>query len=258
MVERVTCYAPGAHTPVDVDEIADWLAARVDGEVTVADRLLADEPPPGTAEAFADARVRGAHTRETGNTLLGTIRYEERALEEPDRAGGVVYDGHAIQRALDPALDADALGLDHAHVVPLDRVLATWGGDGRWHKRIAVLGQPAVLSVPGLYEAPAKPEAYYEAKGATAMMTGDAPPREVLEAAVDGEFLVEDDPRTTEVLKGYALAAVHYVATGEAFCDEPGCRLSDPHRQPALLEAQLGEPAFCPAHRNRYGPDSGT
>jgi hypothetical protein len=185
--------------------------------------------------------------------MLGIVRYEQRALEHPERAGGVIYDGLAIQDALRKRLPGEG-GLDHLHIPLLDRVLGTWGDhDGRWHKRVAVLGQPAVLSVPGLYEAPAKPEAYYEAKQKHALVSGDTPPREVLENEVDGEFLVADDPRTTDVLKGYVLAAYHYLETGEAFCADPDCRLYDAHRQPALLNAQLRGSAFCEGHAEQYG-----
>jgi hypothetical protein len=106
--------------------------------------------------------------------------------------------------------------------------------------------------VPGLYEAPAKPEEYYQEQQRRALVSGDTPPREVLENQIEGEFLVADDPRTTDALKGYALQAVHYLATGEAFCAESDCRLANPHRQPGVVRAQLRAPAFCAAHAERY------
>jgi len=118
---------------------------------------------------------------------------------------------------------------------------------------VTVLGPLALVSVPGLYEAPAKPEAYYREKGKHALLSGDAPPREVLENEVEGTFLVEDDPRTTGALEGYVLQAVHYLRTGEAFCEEAGCRLYDAHRQEALVEAQLRDPEFCATHAELYG-----
>jgi hypothetical protein len=254
MVETVTLYRAPT-TPADADEIADWLDRRVDAEVRVRDRLLGavDDGDDDLPEAMAAARVTDPYDPETGTTLVGIVRYEERALDAPERAGGVVYDGTAVQRALNARLP-DEQGLDHLHLPLLDRVLGTWGDhDGRWHKRVAVLGQPALLSVPGLYEAPAKPEAYYEAKSKHALVSGDAPPREVLEAEIDGDFLVADDPRTTDALKGYALAAVDFVETGTAFCEDERCRLYDAHRQPGLVRAQLREPQFCPAHADRYG-----
>jgi hypothetical protein len=253
MVEEVTPYRAPT-TAADADAIADWLRDRVEADVTVKDRFLSLYADDDLPEAFAAARVLSPYDRETGNTMIGIVRYEQRALEDPERAGGVIYDGLAVQDALRRRLPEGERGLDHLHVPLLDRVLGTWGDhDGRWHKRVSVLGQPGLVSVPGLYEAPAKPEQYYKEKQKHAMLSGDAPPREVLESEVEGEFLVEDDPRTTEALKGYVLQAVHYLTTGEAFCDDEGCRLANPHRQPGVVEAQLREPEFCPRHAARYG-----
>jgi len=241
-------------TEADADALAAWLRERVDCEVTVRERLLDRFRDEDLADAFAAARVLSPYERETGNTMLGIVRYEERALENPGRAGGVIYDGLQVQDALRERLPADERGLDHLHVPLLDRVVGTWGDhDGRWHKRVNVLGQPAIVSVPGLYEAPAKPEDYYREQQKHAMLSGDTPPREVLEERVEGEFLVADDPRTAAALKGYVLQAYHYIDTGEAFCDERGCRLHNPHRQPGVVEAQLRDPEFCDAHAALYG-----
>lgn len=150
-------------TEADADGIAEWLRDRVDANVKVRDRFLAvfiDDD--GLAEEFAEARVLGPYNQETGNTMLGIVRYEERAIGNPERAGGVIYDGLALQCALRAHLPPDKRALDHLHVPLFDRVLGTWGRqDKRWHKRVNVLGQLALVSVPGLYEAPAKPEAYY-------------------------------------------------------------------------------------------------
>ena len=244
-------------TVADTDEIARWLGECVDASVDVHDRFLGgldDETADELAEEFARARVLSPYERETGNTMTGIVRYEERALENPERAGGVIYDGFAVQRALYPhAVDSSDDGT--LSVVLLDRVLGTWGDDGRWHKRVVVLGRPTLVSVPGLYEAPAKPEAYYKEKSKYAM-TGDVPPREYLENKVEGDFLVEDDPRTTDALKGYVLAGYHYTTTGDAFCDDERCRLYDAHRQEDLVRAQLREPEFCEEHAAVYDTDS--
>jgi hypothetical protein len=227
MVDRVTLYrAPS--TVADADAIADWLDERVDADVDVRGRFLERYADENLPEAFARARVLDPYDRETGNAMTGIVRYEERALEHPERAGGVIYDGLALQRALNARLPDDERDLDHLHVSLLDRVLGTWGDhDGRWHKRVHVLGQPAPVSMPGLYEAPAKPEAYSKEQRTHALLSGDTPPREVLEEQVEGRFLVEDDPRTTDALKGYALMAYHYLATGEAFCEVHAERYGD-------------------------------
>ena len=252
MVERVVLYRAPT-TEADADAIADWLRPRTDAAVTVRDRFLSLYADDDTAEELAASRVLDPHDRETGNTMLGIVRYEERALEHPERAGGVIYDGLAVQEILGARIPPEEQALDTLHVPLLDRVVGTWGDhDGRWHKRVNVLGQPALVSIPGLYEAPAKPEAYYKTQQKHALLGGDTPPREVLEKQVEGDFLVEDDPRTTDALKGYVLQAVHYLSTGEDFCPTEGCRLHNPHRQPGVVESQLREPAFCETHAKRY------
>ena len=253
MTDRITLYRAPT-TEADVDAIADWLDDRTEREVGVRDRFLDVHRTEELPERFAEARVLSPYDRETGNTMLGTIRYEERTLERPERAGGVLYDGLQVQRALNDALPAEERTLSDLHVPVLDRAIATWGDhDKRWHKRVNVLGQPALVSVPGLYEAPAKPEAYYKEKQRHTLLSGDPPPREVLENEVEGEFLIEDDPRTTEAIKGYVLQALDYVETGEPFCEDDRCRLYNAHRQPELIGAQLREPEFCAKHAERYG-----
>lgn len=251
MVDHVTLYRAPT-TVVDAEAIASWLRERIASTVSVEERALErynDDDLPG---AFAAARVLSPYERETGNTMYGIIRYEERALEDPERGGGVLYDGLAVQRALNARLPPEETH-ETLHVVLLDRAIGTWGDhDGRWHKRVNVLGQPALVSVPGLYEAPAKPEAYYKEQQKQAMFSGDAPPREVLENQIKGDFLVANDPRTTDALRGYVLQAVHFWETGEAFCEDERCRLYNAHRQPGLVRAQLREPEFCDAHAELY------
>ncbi|WIV67169.1 DUF7001 family protein [Natrialbaceae archaeon AArc-T1-2] len=252
MVDRIVCYRAPT-TVADVDAVVEWLRDRVDATVSIRDRFLETHRTDELPERFAESRVVSPYERETGNTMVGIVRYEERALEHPEREGGVLYDGVHVQRALNAALPDDERGLETAHIAVLDRAIGTWGDhDGRWHKRVNVLGQPAIVSVPGLYEAPAKPEEYYQEKQKHALLSGDAPPREVLENQVDGEFLIENDPRTTDALKGYVLQAYHYLETGEAFCENEGCRLFNAHYHEDLLEAQLREPAFCDEHAPLY------
>lgn len=251
MGQRVILYRAPT-TQADTDELADWLQPRIDRDVEIRPRFLDGHRDEALPEEFARTRVLAPFDRETGNTMLGIVRYEERALANPERAGGVLYDGNAVQRALNARLPSTESSLASLHVILLDRVLATWGADGRWHKRVNILGQPALLSVPGLYEAPAKPEAYYKEQQRHALLSGDSPPREVLESTVEGDFLVEDDPRTTDALKGCVLQAVHLVDHGRAFCDTEHCRLFNAHYQADLITAQLRDPEFCDHHAAQY------
>ncbi|MFC7006672.1 DUF7001 family protein [Halalkalicoccus salilacus] len=251
MTDRITLYrAPTAEA--DVDAIAGWLRERTEREVRVRDRFLDVHRREGLPERFAAARVLDPYDRETGTDMLESSATRSARSRIPN------VRGRTLRRRRDPAraqrrASRGERHLSHLHVPLLDRAIATWGDhDNRWHKRVNVLGQPALVSVPGLYEAPAKPEAYYQEKGRHAMLTGDSPPREVLENEIEGDFLIAEDPRTTDALKGYVLQALDYVETGEPFCDDECCRLYNAHRQPELIEAQLREPEFCTEHAGTY------
>lgn len=238
----------------DVDEIGSWLEERLDQSIEIRERFFDLFRDDDLATDFARARVHSPFDRDTGSTMYGIIQYEERLLDHPERGGGVLYDGMAIQRTCNRLLPAEERAIGTPHIIALDRHLATWGDhDGRWHKRIAILGQPTLLSIPGLAEAPAKPEAYYQLKQRHALVSGDSPPREVLESAIDEDVIVPGDPRTTDGFKGYALAAVHLLETGEAFCSEPSCRLYNGHRHAEVIRAQFEPPEFCEDHREMYG-----
>ena len=118
MVETVALYRVPT-TPADADAIADWLRDRVDAEVQVRDRLLGSvDGADALAEALAAARVTDPYDRGTGNIVVGVVRYEERAPSVPERAGGIVYDGRAVQRALN-ARPPGRRGLDHIHLPPV-------------------------------------------------------------------------------------------------------------------------------------------
>ncbi|MGM0389789.1 MAG: DUF7001 family protein, partial [Natrinema limicola] len=72
MVEQVICYRAPT-TVADIEAIADWLAARIDADVSVRDRFLEVHHTDDLAERFAEARVTSPYARGTGNTMLGTI-----------------------------------------------------------------------------------------------------------------------------------------------------------------------------------------
>ncbi|WP_433625774.1 DUF7001 family protein [Halomicrococcus sp. NG-SE-24] len=234
MLGRVSLYRPESDA-VDANAIADWLRGRLTADVTVRD------PFPLDPSAVVDRQVADPDRPRTGPRTSDDVE-------------GRLYDGRAVQRACNAALDAAGSdrSLSHCRVALLDLPLATWGND-RWHRRVSVLGRPAVVSVPGLWSAPAKPTEYYWHQRRYARATGEVPPEDVLAERVEAAFLRREDPRTTEALKGYVLQAVHYLATGEAFCDDERCRLHNAHRHEGVVRAQLDDPEFCEDHARRYG-----
>lgn len=221
--------------------------------------------PPGreraldaAARRFAAARVRDPFRPAvaTGEPLPGEVAYERRRLAGPARGSfGILYDGSDVLAILQCLIPAEESGLDTLHLVFTNQLVGTLDDqDGRYHVRAGVFGFPAVVSIPGLVEGPARPRSYYLLKRQYEAL-GFPEAEEVALAALEPEgerpWLEHGDPRLTEVLKGYALQAVTYAFAGDAFCPEPACRLYNAHWQEEVIRAQLASSSgLCARHRS--------
>ncbi len=159
----------------------------------------------------------------------------------------VVYDAFALSAAMAEALRPAEAGLDCLHIDLSHRLIATWDeSDSRCHLRTLLCSQPSIVSIPGLVEAPARPRKYAIMRlQFEALRMPDAIAE--LDEKFAGSFLTHGDDRLTEVAKGYIMQAVFYRLTGEAFCEDPSCRLHDAHWQEDMLAAQLGD-RYCERH----------
>jgi len=65
-----------------------------------------------------------------------------------------------------------------------------------------------------------------------------------------GKFIDYNDPRLTEVMKGYVMQALFFHITGNPFCKNRNCRLYNAHWQEDLIQAQLtSKNDFCAQHQ---------
>lgn len=179
------------------------------------------------------------------------IEFERRRLANEDRGPfGILYDGFEVQRLLRGLLPPAELRIGRVHIVLTNRTIGTWEEDDRrYHLRAIILGIPAIISTTGLVEAPAKPREFYLARQQIGLTARSELTHAILKERFKGQFLDHDDQRLTEVVKGYAMQAVMYQTTGEAFCTEPDCRLFNAHWQAELIRAQLeGPPEYCARH----------
>ena len=181
----------------------------------------------------------------------GEIEFERRRLARGDRGPfGVVYDGFGFQVLVRELMEAADIGLRRVHIALTNRLLGTWDRDDlRYHLRAILLGIPSIISTSGLVEAPAKPREFYLARHQLGVAARQELIHALLKERFRGQFLDHDDPRLTEVVKGYAMQAVLYQLTGEAFCGDPDCRLFNAHWQAELIHAQLeAEREYCRRH----------
>lgn len=142
------------------------------------------------------------------------------------------------------------------HIVYTSRLLLSW--INRYHGRTIVINPPVtVVSTTGIVEAPAKPREYYSRLISylrTSQLDLPVPLPSIeefirnLKEEFKGAFIVYNDKRLTEVAKGFAMQGIIYSIMGEAFCDNPDCRLYNAHTQQEMLHSQLGSKEFCDEH----------
>lgn len=201
------------------------------------------------AQAIAATKVRAlGRPFEPQEPLFGEVQFELRLLRDPaKRVPGILYDAFRYADVLRSLLPPEERNLRTLHVVFGHRLIGTFDEDGRYHARTVLCGVPSLVSTSGLVEAPAKPPEYYKVKARLSLALG-AVPFDAAKEPFAGRFVDYDDPRLTEIARGYALQAAWYHVTKEAFCDDSACRLFDAHWQSELLAAQIASGRLCVRH----------
>jgi hypothetical protein len=257
---RIFLYNEPLAATLDVRELQRWLQASLGAPVEVRPSLaLVNEGEraralDGLALDFARAKVRNPAQRDYSfEPLPGEIAYEHRRLSGESNAFGLLYDAEFLVTALRRHIPAGERGLSDAHVVFTSQLVGTWEtSDRRYHARVSVYSMPSLISTTGVVEAPAKPREFYLLKRQYAALGMDDAAVMELERRYEGRFIAHDDPRMTEVVKGYAAQAVMHALTGEPFCAQKSCRLYNAHWQEELIAAQLTSPDLCPEHERSF------
>ncbi|MBI4333294.1 MAG: hypothetical protein HY673_18675 [Chloroflexi bacterium] len=205
------------------------------------------------AAEFARIKVRNpAAPWQDTEPIYGEIEFERRRLTNPERPlFGLLYDGFLLMNVLRSLIPRQENNPGYLHIVFTNQLTGTYDeNDRRYHARSAIFGYPCVISTTGIVEAPAKPREFYVLKQQyEALKMADGVDLQLKEM-FKGQYLDHDDPRLTQVLKGYVMQALFYHLTGEPFCPEKDCRLFNAHWQSELLAAQLGGKDFCPKHED--------
>ena len=197
------------------------------------------------AEQFASSKVPTIEKNGLNSKPLpAEVQYErERILHPGKKAFGIFYSGYRLAEIFLSLIPESESNFKHCHILFTNQLFGTWDeNDGRWHARVSLYGFPSIISTTGVVEAPAKPREFYLRR----QMGLD---NEEWKRENAGQFIDYDDPRLTEVLKGYVMQAIFYHFAGEAFCHHNSCRLYNAHWQAEVIQSQLGgEYEFCPLH----------
>ena len=235
-----------------LDEIKKYLITQL-GQVNVKIRkeFITFHIDPKELEEFAEkivqCKVRNINSYWNDfKPLLGEIRFEKQLIENPERKlTGILYEGIKLDQVFLGLIPEEELDFNNLHIVFTNRLFGTFEeNDGRYHARVIICGYPSIISTTGIVEAPAKPKEYYYLK--QKYSTLEMPP-EVFKEEFYGRFIDYDDPRLTEIMKGYVMQSVFYHLTFEPFCEEKNCRLYNSHWQEEVLCAQI-DGKLCKKH----------
>jgi len=270
-LERVSSYLKTLLPESTIDVRTDFISFFL-GQL---DSSKTDDIVDSLAEKLAGIRVLDYSKQKLNpDPLYGEIDYERRKIINPDtKSIGVFYDGFELQNIFyslikrtkgmtapySPPLEGGERGgykdehsFAHLHIVFTNQLIATWeDDDSRYHSRSSVYGFPSIISTAGIVEAPAKPREFYLMKQQYGIIGRDDLALAEFKNKFEGRFIEYNDPRMTEVCKGYTAQALFFHITGEPFCQDKGCRLFNAHWQEELIYSQLESPyEFCDKHAN--------
>ena len=198
------------------------------------------------AEEFAFTKIRDIEAQDSfSEPLPGEVEYEKRRIANPEsKSWGIVYDGFKLRGILAELIPESESSLQYCHISFTNQLFATWDeADKRNHLRASIYGFPSIISATGIVEAPAKPREFY-------LKQRLGIEKITLKKEFAGRFIDHNDPRLTEIMKGYIMQAIFYQMGENVFCHDKNCRLYNAHWQEELIQSQLDSPyEFCPTHR---------
>ena len=215
------------------------------------------------AVSLAKAKVRALEdpVPDEQSVLEGEVVYERRRLEDrKNTVFGLIYDAHILSAIYGSLLSSEKSRIEQLHIIFTNQLIGTRDtADRRYHARTVLCGSPSIVSLSGITIAPAKDTGFYIARrSAEAFGFAEEEKMEVA-AGFAGDSLSLDDPRLTEVAKGYIAQALAYRLSGDAFCSDPDCRLYNAHRQRELIRAQLdSDSEYCGMHEELFNRQART
>lgn len=176
---------------------------------------------------------------------IDDIQIEKENKDRSEKESTILYDGFELQNTVTEFIPINENTDDILHVVFTNKLTCTFDeGDFRYHARALIGSNPAIISITGIIEAPAKPKQYY----LDLMTSFSKESIEEVKKKFNGKFLEYHDSRLYEIVEGYLLQSIIYYETGESFCDNKECRLFNAHWQKDLFYTQLENKKFCKKH----------
>ncbi len=261
-LSKIILYFDGATSNLSLYDIKEYLSSRfIDVDISLRNDFFKfrvenkNQMASKLVHRLASIKVRDiTDPKKSIPPLIGEIAIEKRMLSEPERSlAGILYDGFKLHELMQELLPSSEINNDICHIIITQRLFGTFArNDRRYHARTILCGYPSIISSSGIVEAPAKPREYYQIKQKL-LMHGITTVDGFVPEELKKKYMKYNDPRITEVMKGYIMQILSYHLYSEPFCPEPKCRLYNAHWQEEMLQAQLSSPEFCTKHNELFG-----
>jgi len=198
------------------------------------DFLMLDEQAAADYESFLNAII----VRDIDKPLDKINRKTEYSEPSGNTKGKTLFDGYWLQRKLYTYLfseiNSEETENNNLHLIISGKLFGTYGTK-RYHARVLLTGEPAMISTSGIVEAPARPREYYYVK---ANLLSMGKKTDELDEIYKGRFVEYNDPKITDILCSYVLQIIKGKLTGDPFCQNSDCCLYNSHWQEELLNLQ--------------------
>ena len=245
-ISKIILYDEPTVPEINIKKIQEFILETFGIKVQVRNNIF-ENLDKETCKKIASSRI--VNLKKPFEKHIPTIDEISIELENKDTSNKeemALYDGIELNKIISELIPSIENTQNILHIIFTNKLTCTFDeNDFRYHARALIGSNPVIISTTGIIEAPAKPKQYY-----LDLMTDFNKERiEEIKEKYKGEFLEYNDSRISEIIEGYVLQAIMYYETGDAFCEDKGCRLFNAHWQKDLFYSQLENKKLCNEHQ---------
>ena len=245
-ISKIILYNESSVPEINIKKAEKFLIETFDVEIQIRGNIF-KKLDKKTYEKIASTRIFNLKKPfQKHIPSLEDILIESESRDMSNKEEMALYDGIELNKIMTELIPKRENTQDTLNIIFTNKLTCTFDeNDFRYHARALIGSNPVIISTTGIIEAPAKPKQYY-----LDLMTDFNKERiEEIKEKYKGEFLEYNDSRISEIIEGYVLQAIMYYETGDAFCEDKGCRLFNAHWQKDLFYSQLENKKLCNEHQ---------
>ena len=244
-ISKIILYNEPSVLEIDIKKLKKFIENTFQIKIEIRNNIF-ENINEKTCENIASSRI--FNLKKTFQKHIPSIEEISIELENKDMSNKeemILYDGIELSNIITELIPNEEKNQDILNIIFTNKLTCTFDeNDFRYHARALVGSNPIIISTTGIIEAPAKPKQYY-----LDLMTNFSK-EEIgeIKKKYKGQFLEYGDSRMPDIIEGYALQAIFYYETGDAFCDNNQCRLFNSHWQKDLFISQVDNKKMCKKH----------